>query len=48
MFKIEILSDEKMIIPEYKIELLNKSKKIIGTTENIDKIIGIQKKKIYL
>ena len=45
LFKIEILSDEKMIIPEYKIELLNKSKKIISTTENIDKIIGIQKVK---
>jgi ribonuclease E len=45
LFKIEILSDEKMIIPEYKIELLNKSKKIINTTENIDKIIGIQKVK---
>ena len=43
LFKIEILSDEKMIIPEYKIQLLNKSKKIINTTENIDKIIEIQK-----
>ena len=28
-FKVEIYSDEKLIIPEYKIELLNKSKKTI-------------------
>ena len=28
LFKIEILSDEKLIIPEYKIDLLNKSKKL--------------------
>ena len=28
----------KLIIPEYKIELLNKSKKIINTIENIDKL----------
>ena len=29
----------KFIIPEYKIDLLNKSKKIINTIENINKII---------
>ena len=45
LFEIKILSDEKMIIPEYKIELLNKSKKIINTIENIDKIIETQKEK---
>ncbi len=33
--KIEILSDEKLIIPEYKIDLLNKSKKLINSIENI-------------
>mgnify|MGYP001252161269 CR=1 FL=1 len=33
---IYILSDEQLIIPEYKIELLNKSKKIINTIENIE------------
>ena len=32
--KFEILSDEKFVIPEYKIELLNKSKKIINSFEN--------------
>ena len=39
-YKIEILSDEKLIIPEYKIELINKSKKLINTIENISKILG--------
>ena len=38
LFKIDLLSDEKLIIPEYKIELLNKSKKVINTIENITKI----------
>ncbi len=38
LFKINFLPDAKLIIPEYKIELLNKSKKIINTVENIDKI----------
>ena len=37
-FKIELLSDENLIIPEYKIELLNKSKKVINTSENIETI----------
>jgi ribonuclease E len=43
LFKIEILSDEKLIIPEYKIELLNKSKKIINLVENIN-YINVEKK----
>ena len=38
-FKIDILSNEKLIIPEYKIDLLNKSKKTIKTIENINAII---------
>jgi len=37
-FKINLLADAKLIIPEYKIELLNKSKKVINTIEKIDKI----------
>ena len=36
--KIELVPDEKLIIPEYKIELLNKSKKILDVVENISKI----------
>ena len=41
--KIEILSDAKLIIPEYKIELINKSKKIINTIENINKVLETKK-----
>jgi ribonuclease E len=43
LFKIEIISDQKLIIPEYKIDLLNKSKKIIDTIENVNNIIEIKK-----
>ena len=38
LLKIELLSDEKLIIPEYKIELLNKSKKILNINENIKRL----------
>ncbi len=44
-FKIEIHPDEKLIIPEYIIELCNKSKKIIKKIENvkfINKIINLK------
>jgi ribonuclease E len=44
-FKIEILSNPKLIIPEYKIDLLNKSKKPINKVENIDNIPEAKKKK---
>ena len=33
-YKIEFLEKAQFIIPEYKIELLNKSKKIIKTVES--------------
>ena len=36
LLKIELQSDEKLIIPEYRIELLNKSKKVIDVVENIN------------
>ena len=45
LFKVEILSDQKLIIPEYKIELFNKSKKLVNTIENIDKIFEVKKVK---
>ena len=45
-FKIEILSDPKLIIPEYKIDLLNKSKKLINKIENINPISEGKKLKI--
>ena len=40
-FEIEILIDNEFVIPEYKINLLNKSKKIIETVENINPIIQV-------
>ncbi len=43
LFKIEILSDLKLIIPEYKIEMLNKSKKVVNIIENINTILEIKK-----
>ena len=43
LFEIKIFSDDKFIIPEYKIDLLNKSKKLINTMENIN---SVKKKKI--
>tara|TARA_B100000767_G_scaffold214147_1_gene201593 strand:- start:982 stop:2808 length:1827 start_codon:yes stop_codon:yes gene_type:complete len=43
LFKIDLLSDGKLVIPEYKIELLNKSKKLISTIEHIENILEIKK-----
>ena len=40
-FKINFLHDPKLIIPEYKINLLNKSKKTINIVENINEIKGL-------
>ncbi len=37
-FKIEIISDADLILPEYKIELFNKSKKFIDKFENLKHI----------
>ena len=38
LFKINFLANAEFIIPEYKIELFNKSKKIINIFENFNKI----------
>ena len=46
-FEVKILSENKFIIPEYKIELLNKSKKIINSIENINAIIEKKKAKNF-
>ena len=43
-FEIKILSDDKFIIPEYKIDLFNKSKKMINSIENKNPIIQVTKK----
>ena len=47
-FEVKILSEEKFIIPEYKIDLLNRSKKIINSVENIDVIVETKKNKKVL
>ena len=47
-FEIKVLSDEKFIIPEYKIDLLNKSKKLINSVENINSVIQVNKTKNIL
>ena len=44
-FKINFLPDAKLIIPEYRIDLLNKSKKIINSYEKIDKIDELKENK---
>ena len=44
-FEIKILSNDKFIIPEYKIDLLNKSKKVINAIENINSIVQLNKTK---
>ena len=38
LIKIELITDNLLIIPEYKIELLNKSKKILSKYEKIKRI----------
>ena len=47
-YEVKILSNEKFIVPEYKIDLLNKSKKLINSIENVNSIIEIKKKKNIL
>ncbi len=47
-FEVRIMSNDKFIIPEYKIDLLNKSKKLIESVENINSIIKINQPKINL
>ena len=42
-FEIKIFSNNSFVIPEYKIDLLNKSKKLINSIENINSIIEIKK-----
>jgi len=44
-FKIIINSDKSLIIPEYKILLLNKNKKLINKVENLIKINGFTERK---
>ena len=46
--KIKLFSEEKLIIPEYKIELYNKSKKLIDKIESIKNIKFLSLKKNIL
>ena len=41
-FKIELIADPELIVPEYRINLLNKKKKIISKVENIEKVDGFK------
>ena len=41
--EVKIFADNKLIIPEYKIDLLNKSKKLINSFENINSVIETKK-----
>ena len=43
-FKINIISDNQLIIPEYRIKLLSKNKKIINRIENFKEIGGVNEK----
>ena len=42
--KIAFLSDPELIIPEYRISLIDKNKKVINKVQNINKIEGFEKK----
>ncbi len=44
-FEVKIMSNDNFIIPEYKIDLLNKSKKLINSVENINSVIQVNKTK---
>ncbi len=44
-FKINILPDSNLIIPEYRVHLLNKNKKIIEKIENVKNILDSNSKK---
>ena len=48
LFEIKILPDVEFIIPEYKIDLYNKSKKLVRTIENINPVIQKTEKKIVV
>ena len=48
-YKLEfnLISDKNLILPEYRIDLLNRNKKIIKNNENIEKIEIIENKFIH-
>jgi ribonuclease E len=40
-YKIDFISSNELVIPEYRINLLNKNKKIVSKIENLNKIEGL-------
>jgi len=47
-FEVKLFSEKKFIVPEYKIDLLNKSKKIIKSVENVNNIIDSKNTKTII
>jgi len=47
-FEVKLFSEKKFIVPEYKIDLLNKSKKIINSVENVNNIIDSKNTKTII
>ena len=45
--KVEIISDNSLIIPDHNIELLNKSKKVLEKIENISKLRNLNEQTSY-
>ena len=46
--KIDIITDNSQIIPEYKIDLKNKSKKTIELVEHHEKLKNLEQQKVEL
>jgi ribonuclease E len=45
LIKIDIIADNSLIIPEYIIDLQNKSKKTIETVEHFEKLKNLEEQK---
>ena len=45
--KVEIISDNSLIIPDHKIELYNKSKKVLEKIENISKLRNLNEQTLH-
>ena len=45
--KVEIISDNSLIIPDHKIELQNKSKKVLEKIENISKLRNLNEQTLH-
>ena len=45
LIKIDIIADNSLIIPEYIIDLQNKTKKTIETVEHLEKLKNLEEQK---